>query len=116
MGDWSWGGPGEVMEHGAGLILLGGADQEGEAAGGGDQGGGDGEDGFETFDGAKGDYVERCGEGFGASVLYIDSGQCKSAGDFAEEGRLLVIRLDQGQGDGRRPELDGEAGESGAGA
>src|SRR5579864_592548 len=67
--------------------------------------------------GAEGDYVERGGgEKFGAGGLYIDVRQCKGAGDFAEEGGLLVIRFNQREGDAGGPELDGEAGESGAGA
>jgi len=60
--------------------------------------------------------MEGGGEGFGAGVLYIDVGQCKGAGDFAEEGGLLVVGLDEGEGDLRGPEFYGEAGESGAGA
>lgn len=99
------------------LILLGGADQQGQASSGRDQGGRDRKDGFEALDGAECDYVESVpGEGFGALVLYIDVRQCKGASDFAEEGGLLVIGLDQGEGDVRRPELYGEAWESGAGA
>jgi hypothetical protein len=47
--------------------------------------------------------------------LYIDVRQCKGAGHFAEEGRLLVIGFDQGEGDVRSPEFDGESGEAGAG-
>lgn len=57
MGDGDGGGPGEVREGGPRLILLGGADQEGQTAGRGQQGGGGGEDGFEVFDSAEGDYV-----------------------------------------------------------
>jgi len=40
--------------------------------------------------------------------LYIDVRQCKGAGDLAQEGGLLVIGLDQSEGDGRSPELDGK--------
>ena len=69
------------------------------------------------LDGAEGDdVVSRPGESFGAGCLYIDVRQCKGAGDFAEEGGLFVIGFDQGDRDMRSPELDGEAGESGAGA
>jgi hypothetical protein len=115
-GDRGGFGPGEVGQQTAGCLALGGADQEGEAAAGGDQGGGAGEDGFEAFDGAEGDYVEGGAEGFGACALYIDVRQCKSAGDFAQEGGLLVIGLDQSEGDVGSPEFEREAGESGAGA
>jgi len=99
-----------------GLRFLGGADQKGQASGWLDQGGGGGEDGFETFDGAEGDYVVASGEGFGAGILYIDVRQCKSAGDFFQERGFLVIGFDQGEGDVRSPEFDGEAGEAGAAA
>jgi len=96
---------------------LGCANEEGQAASGGDQGAGDGENGCEAFDGAQSDDVEGGGrKGFGAGVLYIDVGQCKSAGDLAQEGGFLVVGLDQGEGDVRSPEFDGEAGEAGAGA
>jgi len=56
--DWDWVGPGEMWERGAGLVLLGGADQEGEAASGSKQGGCGGEDGCEAFYGAQGDRAE----------------------------------------------------------
>ena len=103
---------------GSGLGDLAGADQEGEAAGGGYEGGGNGEDVFEALDGAEGDYVEHVGRGevFGAGGSYIDVRQCKGAGDFAEEGGLLVVGFDESKGDLWGPEFDGEAGESGAGA
>jgi hypothetical protein len=96
------------------LRFLGGADQQDKAAAGGDQGGGGGKDRVEAFDGAEGNYGEGGGQGFGAGGLYIDVRQCKRAGDFAEEGGLLVVGLDQGERELRSPELDGEAGETGA--
>jgi hypothetical protein len=105
-----------VVKDRLGLGLLRRADQEGQATGGGDQRRGGGEDCVEALHGAEGYYVEGGGEGFGAGVLYIDVCQCKGAGDFAEEGGLLVVGLDQSERDVRGPELDGEAGESGAGA
>jgi hypothetical protein len=116
VGDWGRVGPGEVGERRAGLVLLSCADEEGETAGGSQQGGGDGKDGLEAFDGAEGDYVEGFGERFGTGVLYIDVRQCKGAGDFAEEGGFLVVGFDQGEGDVWGPEFEGEAGESCAGA
>ena len=68
------------------------------------------------LDGAEGDYVEGLSDGFGASVLYIDVRQCKSAGDFAEEGGFLVIGFDESEGEVGGPEFYRNAGESGAGA
>ena len=106
-----------MREACAGRFHLGRTDEEGQAASWGDEGRGGGEDGFEVLHGAQGDEVERgSGEGFGTGVLYIDVCQCKRAGDFAEEGGLLVVGLDQGQGDLRGPEFQREAGESSAGA
>ena len=98
------------------MDFLGGADQQGKAAAGADQGGGGGKDRVEALDGAEGDQVEGGGQGFGAGGLYIDVRQCKSAGDFAEEGGLFVVGLDQREREVRGPEFDGKAGESGAGA
>jgi hypothetical protein len=113
--DWQL--PGEVGEGRAGLGELGGGDEEGEASGGGEEAGGDGEDMGEALDGAEGDYVEcACGKGLGASVLYIDVSQCKGAGDFAEEGGFLVVGFDEREGDVRGPELYWNPGEAGAGA
>ena len=117
LGDRLGGRPGQVGQALLGLRQLGGADQEDEASGGGDQVSGDGKDVLEAFDCAKGDDVERFfGEGFGAGVLYIDVRQCKGAGDLAKECRFFLIGLDQGEGDLWHPEFDGDAGESGAGA
>ena len=99
------------------LSLLGGADQESQAPTGGDQGGSNGQDGFEALDGAESDYVERsASQSFGAGVLYIDVRQCKGASDFAKEGCLLVIGFDQSRRDMRSPEFNRKAGKSGAGA
>ena len=98
------------------MVCLGCADQKGQAASGGKEPGCDREDGFEAFDCPQCDYVEgTVRERFGAGVLYIDVRQYKCSDDLAEEGGLLVVRFDQGQGDLGRPEFDGEAGESGAG-
>ena len=80
-----------------------------------------GEDGFEVFYGSEGYYfgtgeVGTGGQDFGSVGDYIDVGQCKCAGHFAEEGGLLVIRFDQRQVDVRGPQFQGKGGESGAGA
>ena len=122
MGDWNWEGPFEIGQGGAGGGLLSGAYEEGQAAGWSYQGCGCREGGFETFHGAQGYKVVAViygygfGDGFGAGVLYIDVRQCKSAGDLFQECGLLVVGFDKGEGDLGRPELDGEAGEPGAGA
>jgi len=106
-----------MRERSAGPFLLRRADQEGQATGGSDQGGGGGEDAFEALDGAESDYVEgRADESLGADGFYIDVRQCKGAGDFAEKGGFLVVGLDEGESDVRGPEFYRDAGESGAGA
>ena len=80
-----------------------------------------GEDGFEVLYGSEGYDVGTGeagagGEDFGSIGYYIDVGQCKRAGHFAEEGGLLVIRFDQRQVDVRGPEFQRKGGEPGAGA
>ena len=107
----------EVMvgQDGLRLCHLIGADEESQAAMRLQQGGSSGQDLFEAFHCAKRYQVEARGwKGFGAGRLYIDVRQYKGAGDFAQEGCLLVIGLDQREGDLRRPELDWNAGETGA--
>ena len=54
------------------------------------------------------------GQGFGTGVLYIDVRQCKCAGEFFEEGGFLLVRFDEREVDSWIPELEGDAGESGA--
>ena len=73
--------PSEVGEGRAGRFELGGGDEEGQAALGGQERCGYREDSREAFYGTEGYYVEGgWGEGFGAGVLYIDVRQCKGAG------------------------------------
>ena len=57
-GDWDGIRPKELGEACLSWTSLGGADQEGEAASGGDEGGRNGERGLEALDGAESDYVE----------------------------------------------------------
>ena len=58
------------------------------------------EGGFEAFDCAERDHVERgWGQSFCADILYIDVRQCKGASDLAKKGGFLVVRLDEGQRD-----------------
>lgn len=71
--------------------------------------------------GSEGDYfgagrIEAGGEDFGPVGDYIDVGQCKCAGHFAEEGGLLVIRFDHCEMDLRGPHLQGKGWKSGTGA
>lgn len=99
------------------MVELRGADEKGQTPAGGYERGRCGEDRREALNGAQGDQVEPDpGEVFGARALYIDVRQCKDPGDFAEEGGFLVIGFDQGERDLRSPELEGETGESRAGA
>lgn len=106
----------ETGDEGLGAGDLGAADEEGDTGGGGEEGGGGGEDGVEAFDGAQG---EEAGGGrgkvLGAAGEYIDIRQCKSADDFAQEGHFLMVGLDQCDSGPGRPDLHGEAGESGSG-
>ena len=75
---------------------LGGADQDRQAGVGGHQGGGGGEDLVEFFYGSEGDYIGSGefgagGQGLGALGDYIDVGQCKRSGHFAQERHFLVV-------------------------
>ncbi len=92
------------------------ADEEREAAGWNHQASGDGQSGVEAFDGAQGDHVGLGSEAFGAAGEYIDVRQCKAADDFAQEGRLLLVRFNQCELDVGRINLDGKAGEASTGA
>ena len=102
--------------QGVGLGHLAFANEEGESAPGLDTGGRDGEDRVETLDRAEGDKFGLRGEALSAVRGYIDVRQCKGADDLAQEGDFLVLGFEEGGAEARRPELDGEAGESGAGA
>ena len=97
-----------------GLVQLRGADQKSQAACGSCEATGDAEGVSEVFDGAEGDHIVSLRGGLGTCVLYIDVRQCKRAHHFAEEGGFLVVGLDEGEGDVRRPELDRDSGEAGA--
>src|SRR5216684_8227132 len=116
-GDRLWGIPREGWESVGGCVLLRGTDQEGEAPSGNEERGGDPERVFEALDGAEGHDVEAsmgAGEIFGAAVEYIDVRQCKRAGCLAEERGLLVVGFYEREIDVRIPELEGDAGKSGA--
>jgi len=117
-GDGSWMSPQEGWKDFSGCVLLRGTDQEGEAASGDKERGGDLKGVFEVLHGAEGHDVEGspgAGEIFGAAVEYIDARQCKRADYLAEEGGFLVVGFDKRQIDARVPEFEGDAGKSGAG-
>ena len=98
------------------------ADEEGEVAGGSEEARSQRQDGFEVLDRSQRDQVggrevgaQTGGEGLGALGHYIDVRQFKFAGHFAEEGGLLVVRFDERELDGRRPDLQGESWKAGTG-
>ncbi len=110
--------PGKIGKNGLGLVKLGCADQQGEAACGSDQAGRNRNHFGEALYGTEGYQVEAGwgGEGLGAIGVYIYVCQYKGAGHFAEEGGFFLIRFDQGEGDVRGPEFDGESGQASTGA
>jgi len=131
--DGNRGLPGEFGQEFAGDGGLGGADEEGEASGGSEEPGGEGQGIGEALDGAEADEIGghrrggtgggalspgggRGEQGLGASVEYIDIGQCEGADDFSEEGGFFGLRLDEGETHLRGVDGEREAGESGAGA
>ena len=100
-----------------GGLELGFADQEGGAAFGANETNCDWQDGLKAFDGTKSYSVGGGGwDILGAGIYYIDVCQCKDAKDFAEEGGFLLVGLDQGSVDFRRPDFYGEGGESSTGS
>lgn len=100
----------------ASAVRLGVANEEYEAASGGEEAGSGGESGFEALDGAESDHGRLFWKVFGAGGEYIDVRQCKGADDFAEEGGLFLVGFDEGNAEMRRPDLDRKAREAGAGA
>ena len=115
--DWEWGLPVETREGFAGGVELGGADEEGEAALGVKEARGERKSAIEALDGAEGDQAgARGGEVFGAGGEDVGIIDDKGADDFAKERCFFLVRFDQGGFERGSPELDGEAGEAGAGA
>ena len=102
------------------VLDLGISNEQGKASARRDQGGGDREDVLEAFDGAQGHCAGFAwlgsGEVFGAAGKYIDIRKSNGADDLAQESRLLLIGLDQSEANVGGPDLDGQAGEAGAGA
>ena len=115
-GDQGGGGPIEFGSKFLGSVDLGLADEQGQAAAGGEKAGGGGEGGLEAFDGTQGHHLGCGGEVCGTAGEYIDICQCKAADHLPQKSRLLVVRLDQGEVDGGRPEFEGQAGKAGPGA
>ena len=114
--DWKWREPVENWRQAFGEGKLRARNEQGQARGGGQESEGGGEGFGEALDGAEGDEGGGGGgEGFGAGGEYIDSGQCKSADDLAEEGDFLVVGFDEGDAGLGRPKLHGESREAGAG-
>ena len=112
-GEGDGGSEGEGGEvGGVGLGGEGGEDDEG--AGGAEGGGSDG--GGHRVDGAEGDGVEGAAGGEGFDAVGPDfGGKAEGADGFLEEGGFFALRLGQGDGEGGVGELDGQAGEAGAG-
>src|SRR5690242_15044691 len=76
-----------------------------------------GEHGLKPLDGTKSDRVKRGGgEVFRAPRGNLDALKTECANDLAQEGYLLVMRLDQGDLKVRQKNLDRQAREAGAGA
>jgi len=109
--------PGELGQQRTRLIQLSVPDKKGQTALWRDEVCGSGKNTGEALDCAESDDLEQAPrQSLGADSLYIDVRQCKSAADFAKEGRLLVIGFEQRQGNVRSPKFDGKSRESGAGA
>lgn len=117
MRNWERRQEGVLGEDGMDQIELGCTDEENNAAVRPDQGGCRRQDRLEALDGTQRDHFEAGSRhGFGAGGAYIDSCQYKSADDFAEKRGPLVIGFDEGDGEFRDAEFDGNAGKTGAGA
>lgn len=94
-------------------------DQKGEPASGTDETGRNRQDLAEALDGAEGDDFKaergRGGVCVGTGGQYIDVRQFCCPDDFAQEGCLLLVGLDQGDAHFGHPEFDGDAGKASAG-
>lgn len=86
-----WGLPSDVRQESGSDLDLRLTDEKGNGTAPGKAGGSNREDLFEAFDGAQGhDAGRSLGKVFGATGIYIDVGQYKSADDFAQERHFLV--------------------------
>ncbi len=109
-------GPSKFRKEGLNGGELRSADEQGEAAGGCDQRGGDREHRGEALDGTQGHELSALGEVLGPATEDLDVAQIEGAHDFVEEGGFLVVRLDQDQAQAWGMDLEGQAREAGAGA
>ena len=128
-GDGHGVGPGEGADEGARGFDLGGANEQGEATAGGrellEEFDGGGENLVETFDGAQGDGHRICnlqfvicnlaGVGLGANGADFYAGELEGADDLAQKRGFALVGFQQRRTERGRPDLDGEAGETGAG-
>src|SRR5437660_1520127 len=87
-----------------------------QAAPGDNEAGSDRYDVLEALDGAQRHNLGLPGKVFSACANYIDIRQCKCASNFLQEGGFLVIGFNQGEVNLRRPDLNGNARKSSAGA
>ncbi len=116
-GNWLGRVPAEFGEELDGGGLLGGADQEGEAASGSEERLGDGEHLVKALDGTQGYDIGGGGwVSFGASVEDFSVTKGERADDLTEEDRLLLVGFDESEAQGWIPDPHGEAGEARAGA
>src|SRR5579864_2712681 len=109
--------PAKGWQERSGLGKLGGTDQQGERSTGRKQSGSERKGMGKALDGAHG-YEMGTGAGvsLGATGEYIDIHQSISSDDFFEEGGFLVLRFDERELERRGPDLEGQGGESSAGA
>ena len=99
-------------KQGEGVLALGLADKDGEAASRGEQAGGGEESLIELLDGAHGDKRGALRKALGAGVKDGETGEVEIAADFAEEGGFLAVSFDESELELWCPVLHGEAGES----
>src|SRR5262249_31150541 len=86
------------------------ADEESQPPAGSHQASGDGQNEVEAFHSSHGDDVGASSpEVLCARVEYIDICQCKGSADFAQEGRLFLVRFDERDMKFGYPDLNGQA-------
>ena len=100
--------------EGKGALALRLADENGEAAAGGDEPGGGEESVVELLDGTHGDQAGALRERLGAGVEDGKAGELKGSSDLAEEGCFLAVALDERELKAGSPVLHRQAGKAGA--